>query len=165
MENTKADRFRPLVENLATILINKNKKIVTAESCTGGMLAENFTAVSGSSSWFECGYISYSNDSKIHMLGVQSEVLNEHGAVSDIVAVQMAVGALNNCLADIAVSITGIAGPEGGSAEKPVGTVFIATADIDQRTNAKIHQFQGDRRKIREQSTLQAISQVLEHLA
>ena len=154
-----------LVEKLATKLKAKKLKIVTAESCTGGMLAQFFTSIEGSSSWFECGYVSYSNDSKINMLGVNTEALNQHGAVSEKIALQMAEGALKNCAADIAVSITGIAGPGGGSKDKPIGTVYIATADNDRPGKVILHHFQGDRDIIRKQSTRQAIFQVLEHLS
>ena len=165
MHKSNENQLQSLVEKLATSLVNANLKIVTAESCTGGMLAQKFTSISGSSMWFECGYVSYSNESKIHMLGVHANVLDQYGAVSDIVAGQMAAGALKNCSADIAVSITGVAGPKGGSVQKPVGTVYIATADTDDHINVIHHQFQGDRCTIREQSVIQAISQVIEHLA
>ncbi|MEJ2115528.1 MAG: CinA family protein, partial [Gammaproteobacteria bacterium] len=104
-----------LIDELAEMLVNKNLKLAVAESCTGGMLAQQCTARSGSTKWFECGFVTYSNASKTSILGVEVKVLSEHGAVSLQVAEQMAMGVLRNCDADISASITGIAGPSGGS--------------------------------------------------
>ena len=152
------------VEQLADQLIKNNLKIAVAESCTGGMLAQQFTSVSGSSEWFECGFVTYSYASKTRLLGVQANVLKEQGAVTPIVAEQMAAGVLNNCDADISASITGIAGPGGGSESKPVGTVYIATAVKNQPTKAVRHLFDGDRLSIREQSTQMAIVELISRL-
>ena len=149
---------------LANILLEKQFTVAVAESCTGGMLAEQFTALSGSSKWFECGFVTYSNTSKIRLLGVEAHVIDKHGAVSAQVAEQMALGVLNHSDADISVSITGLAGPSGGSAEKPVGTVYIGTARKHQDANSVLHHFNGDRQSIREQTTQAAIAQLREQL-
>ena len=104
-------------------------KIATAESCTGGLIAALLTSIAGSSDVFERGFVTYSNEAKAQAIGVDPELIREHGAVSAPVAVAMAIGALEHSLADASVSVTGIAGPGGGSAEKPVGLVFIAVAN------------------------------------
>jgi PncC family amidohydrolase len=112
-------------EHLIEQLKSKNLKLVTAESCTGGLIAATITAIPGSSAVFDRGFITYSNEAKIDLLGVSPKTLNNYGAVSKEVAEEMAIGALKNTNSDIAVSATGIAGPSGGSVEKPVGLVFI----------------------------------------
>jgi nicotinamide-nucleotide amidase len=149
------------IKELAQRLVENKLMLAVAESCTGGMLAQHCTSLSGSSNWFECGLVTYSNTSKIRLLGVQADVLNEHGAVSSQVAEQMAMGVLKHCDAGISASITGIAGPGGGSELKPVGTVYIATAIKNQSVNVKHHLFQGDRQAIRVQSTRTAINELL----
>ena len=111
----------------------KHLKVATAESCTGGLVAGALTDIAGSSDVFECGYVTYSNAAKQAMLGVPADVLERHGAVSRQTAEAMARGALAKCLADVAVAITGIAGPGGGSADKPVGLVHFAAAARDGR--------------------------------
>jgi nicotinamide-nucleotide amidase len=150
-----------LIDNLASALIENELKLVVAESCTGGMLAQQCTSVSGSSKWFECGFVTYSNASKIKQLGVQSDVIHEHGAVSSQVAELMALGALVHSDANISASITGIAGPDGGCDGKPVGTVYIATAQPDQKPVSGRYTFDGDRHSIRAQSTQCAIEQLM----
>ena len=110
-----------LVEQLAERFLKASKKLVTAESCTGGGLAENLTQLSGSSLWYECGFVTYSNQSKRDLLAVPVDTLEEFGAVSEETALAMAKGALDMSSADFSVSITGVAGPDGGSEEKPVG--------------------------------------------
>lgn len=152
------------IEELAQQLVEKKLMLAVAESCTGGMLAQHCTSLSGSSNWFECGLVTYSNASKIRLLGVQANVLYEHGAVSSQVAEQMAMGVLKHCDADISTSITGIAGPGGESELKPVGTVYIATAIKNQPVRVKHHLFQGDRQAIREQTTHTAIIELLSTL-
>lgn len=166
--STSAKKSLPikvLIKQLAERLIEKNLTLAVAESCTGGMLAQQCTSLDGSSNWFECGFVTYSNASKIRLLGVQANVLYEHGAVSKQVAEQMAIGVLDHSDADFSVSITGIAGPGGGSESKPVGTVYSATADKktvnNQPADVIHHLFQGDRQSIREQSTKMAIIELL----
>ncbi|QMU62685.1 MAG: nicotinamide-nucleotide amidohydrolase family protein [Gammaproteobacteria bacterium] len=153
-----------LINKLAECLVEKNLTLAVAESCTGGMLAQQCTSIEGSSRWLECGFVTYSNASKIRLLSVEANVLNEYGAVSPQIAEQMAIGALEHSNADISASITGIAGPGGGSEVKPVGTVYIATAVKNQAAHAILHTFQGDRHAIREQSTLTAIEHLIERV-
>lgn len=152
------------IDRLAKRLIEQELTLAVAESCTGGMLAQQCTALPGSSIWFECGFVTYSNASKIRLLGVQVNVLDEFGAVSPQVAERMALGALTHSDADISASITGIAGPGGGSELKPVGTVYLATALKGQMAKSTLHVFRGDRQSIREQSTQIAIEQLIERL-
>lgn len=121
-----------LVRELAEQLTQNALKICTAESCTGGLIAKSFTDLGGSSAWFECGFVTYSNASKTEMLGVPESIIRDYGAVSEAVASAMASGALQHSAADLAIAVTGIAGPDGGSEEKPVGTVWIALAARQQ---------------------------------
>ena len=124
----------------------------TAESCTGGLVAGAITAIAGSSGWFDRGFVTYSNDAKVEMLDVDPDTLARYGAVSEIIARAMAEGALRASRADLAVAVTGIAGPAGGTAEKPVGTVCFAWAMRDGLTTAATHHFDGDREGIRRAS-------------
>lgn len=150
------------IERLATELIAKAKKVSTAESCTGGLIAKTMTDRAGSSRWFDRGFVTYSNAAKSDMLSVSSATIESHGAVSEPVARAMATGALQHSEADYVVAVTGIAGPDGGSAEKPVGTVWIAVASQAVR-EAWLHQFDGDRIAVRE-ATLQSALQALLNL-
>jgi nicotinamide-nucleotide amidase len=134
---------------LGKLLTSKAFKLATAESCTGGGIAQIITEIPGSSDWFDCGFVPYSNDAKQHMLGVKAETLAAHGAVSKAVALEMATGALTNSQADISISVTGIAGPGGGSSEKPVGTVWIGYAIQNRLLEADCYHFEGDRYTIR----------------
>lgn len=123
--------------------------LATAESCTGGWLSKVITDVAGSSRWFERGFVTYSNDAKVELLGVRRETLERFGAVSEQAAREMAAGALAHSRAQVAVAITGIAGPEGGTADKPVGLVWIAFAGEDGPPCCERHLFDGDRERIR----------------
>src|ERR1700738_424090 len=114
-----------LVARVARWALGAKYRIVTAESCTGGWIAKVFTDAAGSSRWFECGYVTYSNEAKARDLGVSWRTLNEHGAVSEPTVREMAAGALRATGADVSIAVSGIAGPDGGSAEKPVGTVWF----------------------------------------
>lgn len=127
----------------------KGLTVATAESCTGGLIAAALTAIPGSSASVLAGYVTYSNEAKARMLGVAQATLADHGAVSEPVARQMAEGARDDAGADIAISCTGIAGPGGGSAAKPVGLVFIGCAARGQPTRVERHVFAGDRTAIR----------------
>ena len=144
------------VKTLAEILLSKNWKMAAAESCTGGLVCASLTELAGSSEWFERGYITYSNEAKEESLGVPAELIQSFGAVSEEVAKAMAKGAQANSGAQAAIAITGIAGPSGGSAEKPVGTVCFGWAiqnDADEkRVLTKTMHFEGDRQAIREQA-------------
>jgi len=158
-------RFPDDIERLAFDIVEKyaseGKKIATAESCTGGLVAAAITSISGASVVFERGFVSYSNDSKIDVLGVLPEDLNRFGAVSPEIAEEMAHGALTYSHADVAVSATGIAGPTGGSDIKPVGYVCFGIATKDgTRFHATMH-FKGDRNSVRLQATEQALALLL----
>jgi nicotinamide-nucleotide amidase len=133
-------------------------KVVTAESCTGGLVAAALTAIAGSSDVVERGFVTYANEAKHEMLGVGWDTLESHGAVSEPVARAMARGALTHSQAEIAVSVTGIAGPGGGSAEKPVGLVYFAAARSGFELLAEHHVFPGDRDGIRRLATITALS-------
>ena len=133
--------------------LHKNKlTLVTAESCTGGWVAKQITDLAGSSAIFDRGFVTYSNQAKMDMLNVQASTLKAHGAVSEAVVIEMTQGALLNSLADIAVSISGIAGPVGGSEDKPVGTVCFAWQHKGQQAIVETRIFDGDRDSIRVQA-------------
>ena len=142
-------------------LAQRGWMLVTAESCTGGWVGQAVTAVSGSSAWYERGYITYSNTSKSEMLGVQQATLDRHGAVSPQTAQEMAIGALNRSHAQISVSITGIAGPDGGTAMKPVGMVCFAWAARDGLVQQETRYFTGNREAIRRQAVATALQGIL----
>ena len=157
-------RFEPLVLALAQALRESGLKLATAESCTGGLIAAACTAVAGSSDWFERGFVTYSNDAKLESLGVDARVIAEHGAVSEAVARAMAQGALAHSRAQLAVAVTGIAGPGGGSTAKPVGTVWLAIARAGEGdgVQAELLQLSGDRAAIREQTVQHALQRLIE---
>jgi nicotinamide-nucleotide amidase len=146
-----------LAQRLGSNLRAKGKKIATAESCTGGWIAQCITEVSGSSAWFDRGFVTYSNSAKTQMLGVNSETIEIYGAVSAETVEEMVMGALAHSDADAAIAVTGIAGPEGGTAEKPVGTVFIAWANKEGAIKLKKNLFFGNRHQIRAQTVQLAI--------
>lgn len=138
-----------LAEKLGHLLLEKKLKLATAESCTGGGMAYAITSISGSSQWFERGFVTYSNLSKQELLNIDNHIINIHGAVSEETAISMAEGALKNSQADLSISVTGIAGPDGGSTAKPVGTVWFALAGKNFPTK-RLHQcFSGNREEIR----------------
>lgn len=154
---------KPLIElinELATSLSGAKFKLCTAESCTGGLIAKSLTDLAGSSAWFERGFVTYSNESKVEMLGVSESVIEQYGAVSEPVAIAMAVGALKHSHAGYSIAVTGVAGPSGGSDQKPVGTVWIAIASQNQ-TWAQKFLFDGNREKIRLSTMESAIEQLL----
>jgi nicotinamide-nucleotide amidase len=146
---------------LGNALIKKHFRIALAESCTGGLVCQHLSNIPGSSVWFDRGFITYSNESKIELLKVNQNTLLKFGAVSEEVASEMALGALNESQAQIALSITGIAGPSGGSIDKPVGTVFFAIAHQNKIIFNASKVFPGSRENIRESSCLFALNQVL----
>lgn len=150
-----------LAERLGRTLKAKGYKIATAESCTGGWIAQALTEVPGSSAWFDRGFVTYSNNAKMQILGVNPQTLAEHGAVSAEIAQQMAAGALANSEADWAIAVTGIAGPDGGSEEKPVGTVYIAWQDKTGFSNVERLSVSGNRHLIRKQAVKKAIAGVV----
>lgn len=148
---------------LVEICKQKKIKIAVAESCTGGLVASAITAVSGSSAVFDRGFVTYSNDSKIDLLDVSKDSIERHGAVSAEIAEQMVIGAKSKSVADIAVSITGIAGPTGSTETKPVGLVFIALRYRGE-TEVIENYFSGNRQEIREQASIKAINMMYSKL-
>ncbi len=146
-----------MAQDIGGLLEGFQLQITTAESCTGGGLAQAITSVAGSSQWFERGFITYSDQSKQDMLGVSSATIEQYGAVSEQVVKEMAQGAIQCSGAHMSVAITGIAGPEGGSEEKPVGTVWIAWGQKLGYTEAECFQFGGTRNHIRAQAVLESL--------
>ena len=155
-------QLEALAEKLGRLLLGNGQKLVTAESCTGGWVAQCLTAIAGSSEWFDRGFVTYSNQAKQEMLGVPPDTLAEHGAVSQPVAMAMANGALQNSRAYWAVAITGIAGPTGGSAEKPVGMVCFAWATTEGLGAVETCYFSGSREAIRACSVAYALAGLID---
>ncbi len=149
---------------LGAVLLERGEWLTAAESCTGGWLAQSVTAIAGSSGWFDRGFVTYSNAAKVEMIAVPETTLERHGAVSEPTARAMAQGALAHSRADWSVAITGIAGPSGGSPEKPVGTVCFAWAQKDGGCEAQTCRFEGDRAAVREQSVRHALRGLLARL-
>ena len=143
------DVLKQLVLDTAEILTSRGLLLATAESCTGGGLSYWLTSVPGSSAWFERGFVTYSNEAKMEMLGVNESTLLEHGAVSKATALEMAQGIQYYSAANLGIAITGIAGPGGGTPDKPVGTVWIALSGKSFRLEAQHHVFSGDRQAVR----------------
>jgi nicotinamide-nucleotide amidase len=135
----------------------KHLRIAAAESCTGGMIAAAITDIAGSSDVFDRGFVTYSNEAKTELIGVSSELIAHHGAVSVHVAREMAAGALKHSKADVAVAVTGVAGPGGGSEAKPVGLVYLAVARRGADPAIERHQFHGDRAAIRQATVERAL--------
>ena len=136
--------------------------VATAESCTGGGVGEAITRTAGSSAWYDRGFVTYSNEAKVDLLGVKQETIGSHGAVSEAVAREMALGALHQSVADLAVAVTGVAGPDGGTATKPVGLVWFAWASLDGEVRAKFEVFGGDRAAVRAQAVLESLKGLVE---
>jgi nicotinamide-nucleotide amidase len=155
--------FQQQLQNLASNLATQNLKVTCAESCTGGLLAANLTRLPGSSAWFDMGFVTYSNEAKQQMLNVNPSTLAHYGAVSEEVVREMALGALISSKADYALSISGIAGPTGGSEEKPVGLVWFGLAS-KKRIWAESKIFNGDRDQIRAQAVQHAVQLLLSKL-
>jgi nicotinamide-nucleotide amidase len=151
-----------LVERLAAELADRHAMITTAESCTGGWIAKTLTDVPGSSAWFEYGSVSYGDNAKAALLQVDSKLIEEHGAVSEKVAVAMVAGALDRSGAAFGVAVTGIAGPDGGTTDKPVGTVWFAWGGEDRVTTTLCKHFEGDRDTVRRQTVTTALTGMLE---
>ncbi|WP_049629517.1 CinA family protein [Cellvibrio sp. pealriver] len=149
-----------LSQSLGEQLVQRNWRIATAESCTGGGVAAAITAIAGSSAWFEYGIVSYANAAKEKLLGVSGEILAREGAVSEAVVIEMAKGVLTLSGANIAVAISGIAGPSGGSPEKPVGTVWFAWALATGELKTELKHFHGDRASVQEQAVLCALQRI-----
>lgn len=157
--------IKKLVEVIGLELRQRGLKLATAESCTGGGLGYWITHLSGSSDWYERGFITYSNAAKIEMLGVNPLTLETNGAVSEQAAREMAEGALQHSTADWSIAVTGIAGPTGGSSQKPVGTVWIAWARRNFTTEVEINIFSGDRENIRSSAIKKALEGIAKRIS
>ena len=153
-----------LVDRISAALRAKAARISVAESCTGGWIAKTLTDVPGSSAWFEYGFVCYGNNAKQDMLNVPAEVLERHGAVSRETAEALVAGALAVSGADAALAVTGIAGPDGGTVEKPVGTVWFAWGWRGQPAVSRVQHFNGDRDQVRHSSLIEALNGLLEIL-
>lgn len=153
------------LHQLATALRARGWKLATAESCTGGLIAAACTALPGSSHWFERGFVTYSNEAKTELLGVPAALIDQHGAVSEAVARAMAEGALTRSHAHLAVAVTGVAGPDGGTPAKPVGTVWMALAAEGAATTAVRLNFPGDRAGVRSSTVQHALQALLTQAA
>ncbi len=147
---------------LGALLLARRWMMVTAESCTGGWIAQAATAIAGSSEWFDRGFVTYSNEAKMDMLGVPASTLEKFGAVSGETARAMVAGALVASRADCGVAVTGIAGPSGGSSEKPVGTVWFGWCVRGREPIAACRRFHGDRESVRAQSVVEALAGLIE---
>jgi nicotinamide-nucleotide amidase len=152
-----------LVDALARELKARRLMMATAESCTGGLIAGACTEVSGSSEWFERGFVTYSNAAKSELLGVSAQLIGQHGAVSEAVAREMAAGAVAHSAAKLAVAVTGVAGPTGGSVEKPVGTVWFGWA-TPAGVFTEHQRFDGDRAAVRQATVRHALAGLLQRL-
>ncbi len=157
--------FEKLVTEMALKLTAIGWKMATAESCTGGWIAKCCTDLAGSSAWFERGFVTYSDAAKKDALGVDARILQEAGAVSRAVALQMAEGARRRAAVDITVAVTGIAGPDGGTLGKPVGTVWFAWSRKDHAPDAEVVCFRGDRDAVRRQTVAHALRGLIERMA
>lgn len=153
-----------LAQRLGQLCQQLNVEVTTAESCTGGGIASAITAVSGSSAYFTAGYVTYSNAAKTRLLGVPDAILEAHGAVSEEVVKAMVQGACRESGAALAVAVSGVAGPDGGSAEKPVGTVWLAWGSNEQQ-QARCFHFPGDRQSVREQAVREALAGLVVQLS
>lgn len=157
-------QIEQMAVSLGQCLLDRGIMLATAESCTGGWIAQLVTGVAGSSAWFDRGFVTYSNLAKQEMLGVSGATLAAHGAVSEPVVTEMATGALARSQAKVAVAVSGIAGPGGGSVEKPVGTVFLAWVLAGKAPVVQRVQLAGDREEVRRQTVRIALERLLELL-
>ncbi|NPC59185.1 CinA family protein [Caenimonas sp. S4] len=151
-------------KELAAALVDRGWMLATAESCTGGMIAAACTDLAGSSDWFERGFVTYSDEAKTELLDVDAALIHTHGAVSEVVARAMAFGAVRHSRARVSVAVTGIAGPSGGSKDKPVGTVWFGFM-VDGRLTSEVKRFDGDRAAVRAATVAYAFDALLLRLA
>lgn len=150
-----------LSRDIGTWLRERGARLACAESCTGGWVAEVVTATAGSSDWFDCGFVTYSNTAKERLLGVHADTLRTHGAVSEATVREMVLGTLQRSAADVALAISGVAGPAGGSAEKPVGTVCFAWGRTGHSLRSETRHFAGDREAVRRQAVIHALAELM----
>jgi nicotinamide-nucleotide amidase len=156
------EQLQQLSRRIGEQLKRRQATVTAAESCTGGWIAKVFTDISGSSAWFERGFVTYSNEAKQQMVGVQDTTLQQHGAVSEQTVREMATGAAKAAAAEYAIAVSGIAGPEGGTPDKPVGTVWFAIVGPEGRVLAQRQIFAGDRDAVRRQSVAWALQTLLD---
>jgi nicotinamide-nucleotide amidase len=154
MDDTTLDG---LARRLGARLLAQGWMAATAESCTGGWIAKTLTDIAGSSAWFDRGFVTYTNEAKQDLLGVRADTLAAHGAVSEATVREMVAGALARSRAGVAVAVSGVAGPTGGSADKPVGTVWLAWGDRAGAVRAERCRFDGDREAVRRQAVARAL--------
>lgn len=157
------DQQRILSQKLGALLLQHQQVLTTAESCTGGGIASAMTDIAGSSQWFDRAFVTYSNAAKREMLGVTEETLEQYGAVSEAVVKEMVLGALQHAKATVGVSVSGIAGPDGGSDEKPVGTVCFGFADQQGWLEMETCHFSGERGAVRSQAIIYALTRLIQH--
>jgi nicotinamide-nucleotide amidase len=163
MQSGSDDHLKQLSECLAKFMIENKHRLATAESCTGGWLAKCCTDLAGSSSWFDRGFVTYSNNAKQTDLHVPNDTITQYGAVSENTAIAMAEGALNQSQANISVAITGIAGPSGGTPTKPIGTVCFAFSIKNKETNSLTQHFEGNREMVRRQALVIAFDRIIKN--
>ncbi len=156
------DVAQRLSARVGKLLKERSMLLATAESCTGGWVSQVVTSVSGSSDWFDRGFVTYSDDAKTEMLGVRRETLDKHGAVSGEVVKEMAIGALSHSKAQVSVAISGIAGPAGGTPHKPIGTVWLAWAMDGKEPRSRSTHFAGDREMVRQQAVMAALQGIID---
>ncbi|KAJ9432085.1 MULTISPECIES: nicotinamide-nucleotide amidase [Pantoea] len=156
------EQLQQLSRRIGEQLKKRQATVTAAESCTGGWIAKVFTDISGSSAWFERGFVTYSNEAKQQMVGVQDTTLQQYGAVSEQTVREMATGAAKAAAAEYAIAVSGIAGPDGGTPDKPVGTVWFAIAGPEGRVLAQRQIFAGDRDAVRRQSVVWALQTLLD---
>ncbi len=156
------DNSTSLTQQIAEQSIKHGHRLASAESCTGGLIAKTLTDLAGSSAWFDCGFVTYSNAAKSAMLGVDPKVLGEYGAVSEPVVKAMCRGALEKSDANLVLAVSGVAGPGGGSEEKPVGTVWVGWASSLNNISAHKYLFSGDRNSVRQQTLRISLNKYLE---
>lgn len=157
-------RLDELADQLGSLLGRLRIRVVSAESCTGGLIASSITSVAGSSGWFERGFVTYSNSAKHDLLGVDTALFQRHGAVSEAVVLAMAKGAIERSQSHISVAVSGIAGPDGGTADKPVGTVWLAWGQKLGYAEARCFHFDGDRQAVREAAAVAALEGLIRRL-
>lgn len=158
------ENLHHLAGQVGDCLLESRRQLACAESCTGGFISKVVTDIAGSSQWFDRGFITYTNQAKTELLGVPSETIGEHGAVSEATVRAMAAGALRHSQAAVSLAVTGVAGPGGGSLDKPVGTVWFAWASRDDGVESERQQFLGDRDAVRRQTVAHALEGVLKRL-
>jgi nicotinamide-nucleotide amidase len=156
----KEQTIEDIPGRIADFLLQNQLSLATAESCTGGMIAARCTDLAGSSQWFERGFVTYSNAAKTELLGVDSALIEMHGAVSESVARAMAFGAIRHSAAQVSIAVTGIAGPSGGSVTKPVGTVWFGFS-VQGILHSELVRFDGDRAAVRQQTVAHALQRCL----